>query len=352
MTSYSLIGLMSGTSMDGVDLAHCQFSKSGDDWQFSLLETDTYTYPQAILERLAQSKSLSGLEIKILDKDLGTFFGESVLKFAASHALDLRSIDAIASHGHTVFHQPEIGLTVQIGCGATISFLTGLPVINDFRKKDVLHGGQGAPLVPIGDLLLFQSKASAFLNIGGFANVCLLQPQIKAFDICPGNLPFNLLAARLGKSYDKGGEIAKSGSIQAELLQKLNALSYYSKSGPKSLGTEWLDAEYLPLLDDSLATEDLMRTCVEHCAQQIARNIPEGLELMITGGGAKNTFLIERITHCFKGKIHIPSDKIIDYKEALIFAFLGALFLNGDTNCLSAVTGAKKDVCGGVLHLP
>lgn len=352
MTSYTLIGLMSGTSMDGVDLAHCRFQKSAGTWEFSVLQTHTFPYPDSILENLVRSKELSGLELTLLDTQLGRYFSECILEFAKNKGVDLSKIDAIASHGHTIFHQPEKGFTLQIGCGETLAALTGVKVINDFRKKDVLAGGQGAPLVPIGDQLLFASQASAFLNIGGFANVCLLEPEIRAFDVCPGNLPLNFLAQKRGQHFDREGEIARSGHVNHDLLRQLNEIEFYHKIGPKSLGTEWLDAQFLPLLAEQISLEDQMRTCVEHIAYQVSRNLSGSASLMITGGGAKNSFLVERIQSLYEGKIILPDEAIIDFKEALIFAFLGALFLNEDPNCLATVTGARKDVCGGILHLP
>lgn len=352
MTSYTLIGLMSGTSMDGVDLAHCSFTKNAGKWRFSLLHSQTYSYTAELLEKLNRSRSMSGIELTLLDKELAEYFALCIKEFAKSWEIDLHQLNSIASHGHTVFHQPEKGITLQIGCGTTLCSLLGIPVINDFRKKDVLAGGQGAPLVPIGDRLLFGERASAFLNIGGFVNVCLLEPQIRAFDICPGNLPLNALAQQVGKTFDEDGKLAEMGAVDEGLLYKLNALPYYDQKGPKSLGTEWLDREFSPLLTSTIPIENRMRTCVEHIAQQIVRTVPHTESLMITGGGAKNNFLIDRIKTLHRGSVQIPELEIIDFKEAIIFAFLGALFLNGEPNCLSAVTGAEKDVRGGVLHLP
>ena len=345
MNSYSIIGLMSGTSLDGLDIANCSFTQSDKgSWKFAVNQTQTVSYPNHLFEQIQNSTEISTTELLQLNKTLGAFFADSVLEFLDVNNLNKKDIDAIASHGHTVFHQPDKGFTLQIGCGETISLRTGLPVINDFRQKDVIAGGQGAPLVPIGDKLLFSTEADAFLNIGGFSNVCFLNEPIIAYDICPGNLPLNKIAQKLGKPYDDNGQFASEGTQDLNLLAKLNALTYYTLSNPKSLGTEWLDAHFYPLLDEQISPKDTLRTLTEHVAAQISSelNRQQAKSVMITGGGAKNSFLIERVSASYTGKIKVPSEKIIDFKEAIIFAFLGALYLAKQPNCLASVTGAKK----------
>jgi anhydro-N-acetylmuramic acid kinase len=264
--------------------------------------------------------------------------------------------DFIASHGHTVFHQPGIGLTTQIGNGAVIAARTGIPTVCDFRTKDVALGGQGAPLVPIGDELLF-GDFDACLNLGGISNISYrIGNKRVAYDISPCNMALNALANRAGQPYDQDGQLAKEGVIIPELLQKLNNLAYYHQNPPKSLGKEWYDEVFSPVLASFLSNHsvaDLSRTVVEHIAVQIIANVPKAARTMlVTGGGAHHTFLIQQIQHQRDTlKVIVPDDLIVDYKEALIFAFLGLLRLEGENNCLRSVTGAKKDCCGGCVYL-
>ena len=355
MSSYSIIGLMSGTSMDGLDIAHCTFERNSpvENWTFDLKHTKTVNYPSQILDKLAVATQLSAEELLLLDKQLGRFFANETLAFIEQFHINKPDIDAISSHGHTIFHQPDKGFTYQIGCGDTLAYLTGIPVINDFRQRDVVAGGQGAPLVPIGDKLLFIDKADALLNIGGFTNVCFPGETTTAYDICPGNLPLNALSKQLGRPYDDGGQLARSGEINQELLDQLNGISFYSDSGPKSLGTEWLDEQLTPLLNGD-SSVNMLRTCVEHIAEQINASLTgQGANsVFVTGGGAKNDFLMERIRYHFKGSVLIPDEKLIDFKEALVFAFLGALYLSKTPNTIASVTGAQLDIIGGVLHIP
>ncbi|HNS42338.1 MAG TPA: anhydro-N-acetylmuramic acid kinase [Taishania sp.] len=356
--SYKIIGLMSGTSLDGLDICCANFSLSeSNDWSFEIEATQFITYPTELLKQLQQATILSGLEFMLLDKNLGVFYGEKVNAFLQEKKIDGSAIDAIASHGQTIFHQPEIGFTCQIGCGQSIATSTGIQTINDFRKKDVLHGGQGAPLVPIGDKLLFSSFADAFLNIGGFANMTKIdrQNRVVAFDICPANIAINHYTQQLHLAFDKDGAIAKNARIDASLLIQLNDLEIYKQQQPPSLGWEWVEATVLPLVEATqLTVEEKIATLTEHAAYQIAQrlNNTASQNVFVTGGGAKNQFLMERLAHYFTGKVVVPSTEIIDFKEALIFGFLGALFLENTPNCLPEVTGASKAVVGGVLHRP
>jgi anhydro-N-acetylmuramic acid kinase len=351
-----IIGLMSGTSLDGVDLAHIDVDLSRqNNHSFTLLHQHTFPFPQEILEKIQNGTTLSIAAICMLDKELGRFFAKCVQDFMQNYAIRKQDVSAIASHGQTILHQPHNHFSLQIGCGTTLAFETGIPVINDFRTKDIVAGGQGAPLVPIGDFGIFSNQAESFLNIGGFANFSYKKDaQIIAYDLSPGNLPMNKLAMSKGLPYDKNGEIAQSGEINFFLLDLLNSLEYYQQSGPKSLGTEWLEASFYPLLKFDKEIENNLRTVVEHIAIQIGNQLNENQlnSVFVTGGGAKNTFLIARLQHYFKGTIVLPDPEIIDYKEAIIFAYLGALYLQKTPNSLASVTGAKRDTVGGVLHLP
>jgi len=347
---------MSGTSMDGLDIAHVRFEKSeSDEWSYVLLNSETFVYSEELVQKLNQTTTIKVPVFLQLDKELGRTFGNFINIFIKKHKINKAEIDAIASHGHTTFHQPQNGFTSQIGCGSSIAFTTGIPVINDFRSKDVIAGGQGAPLVPIGDLLLFNKNAESFLNIGGISNISFkVNNEMIAFDICPGNLPLNKLVHSKGLSYDKNGELASVGDINFFLLDLLNRLEYYQLNHPKSLGTEWLENSFYPLIKFDKDIENNLRTVIEHITFQIATTLNKNnlKSVFITGGGAKNIFLIERLKHYFKGEIIIPEDKIVDFKEAIIFSFLGALYLNKSTNTLASVTGAFKNVIGGVYHVP
>lgn len=349
MKSYRVIGLMSGTSLDGLDIAFCEFSREGNRWQYQVVEAETIEYEAEWKERLAKLDHGSALEFATADTAYGHLLGRLTRAFMERTGL---VPDFIASHGHTIFHQPALGLTSQIGKGPAIAAETGLPVISDFRSLDVALGGQGAPLVPIGDRLLFGDYTFC-LNLGGFANISTERDGRRvAWDICPVNIVMNRLASAAGYAYDPGGEIAASGIVDDQLLSSLNELPYYRMSAPKSLGKEWTDEQVRPLLDRSgLRVADLLATWSEHAARQIAAAAAAapGNTMLVTGGGAFNTHLIERIGHHTASRLILPDPLIIGFKEALIFALLGLLRHLGENNCLSSVTGASRDSCGGVI---
>jgi anhydro-N-acetylmuramic acid kinase len=356
MTTFEIIGLMSGTSLDGLDIAHVSFNmdaEKGDSYK--LLNSLAFDIPEDLRSKLTDAHNFSIPMICQLDKELGHFYGNCVNEFIKKFHIQRTDITAIASHGQTILHQPHNGFTLQIGCGTTLAFHTGINVINDFRSHDIVAGGQGAPLVPIGDFGLFKKEAEGFLNIGGFANMSYMKDgEIIAFDICPGNLPLNKLALAKGLSYDKNGDIAKSGEINFFLLDLLNSLAFYQKDGPKSLGTEWLEEHFYPLLKFDKEIENNLRTVVEHEAVQIGQKLNDAgvKNVLITGGGAKNEFLISRIAHYFNGEVKLPDNDTIDFKEAIVFAYLAALYLENRPNAISSVTGASRDMICGVLHRP
>lgn len=356
MRTHKIIGIMSGTSLDGVDIVFTHLTKqSSNKWDFKIVSAETIHFSEIILNALHEATTLNGSQLMNLDHDLGVFFAKCVNEFISKNKIDKNDIDAIASHGQTIFHQPAKGYTTQIGNPAVIAVKTGIPTIGDFRTKDVLYGGQGAPLVPIGDQYLFSEIAEGFLNIGGFTNISFKQNgHVKAYDVCPGNLPLNKLVRSKGLEYDKNGDIARSGEINYFLLDLLNSLPFYTEEGPKSLGTEWLEQHFYPLLKFDKDIENNLATVVEHLADKIANELNKhGLKsVLVTGGGAKNAFLMERLKRYYKGELIQVDKTIIDFKEALIFALLGALFLEDEPNCLASVTGASKDVCGGVIHHP
>jgi anhydro-N-acetylmuramic acid kinase len=350
--NYSVIGLMSGSSLDGLDLVCCQFRQTGKIWQYTIEASECSEYPDDVVRYLKDAFYKSPEELKQIDIDYGKFLGLKLKNFIQKFNL---CPDFIASHGHTIFHRPQEKYTLQIGNGQAIANETGSIVINDFRSLDVKKGGQGAPLVPVGDRLLF-SEYPVCLNLGGIANLSFEhQGERIAFDICIANQALNYLANREGKTYDAGGELARSGKVNINLFQKLNALDYYEKSFPKSLGREYFEKTILPLLQQSeLNTLDLMRTMVEHIATQIAKsveNLPAG-NILVTGGGAYNRFLIEQLSKRCKHQISIPDSLTINFKEAIVFAFLGVLRYQNEINCYKSVTGAFEDSCTGVIHFP
>ncbi|MCO6500184.1 MAG: anhydro-N-acetylmuramic acid kinase [Vicingus serpentipes] len=353
MGSYHVIGVMSGTSLDGLDISYCSFELSGNkNWSFQINNSTTISYSDELIKKLKNSIHTSGLELFQLHNELGNFIGEATNQFIQANKITRSNIDAIASHGHTVFHQPEKKLTTQIGNGANISAITKLPVICDFRTVDIALGGQGAPLVPIGDELLF-SEYDYCINLGGIANVSFKKNNTRiAFDICPVNIVLNYFAQQKGKSFDESGEMARSGQLNEVLLQALNQIDYYQQPAPKSLGIEWINSTIFPLLEQySISIEDQLHTFVEHITTQISTSITKNnSKILITGGGAFNTFLMEKIKSKTNNDIVIPPKEIIEYKEALIFAFLGVLRLRNEKNCLKSITGATENNIGGCIY--
>ncbi len=347
---------MSGTSLDGLDIAHVRFELNDDHKDsFELLHCETYPFASELKQKLNDAPNYSVQSLCMLDKEFGKFMAKCVVDFIEKYELTQHRIDAIASHGQTILHQPQHGFTLQIGCGTTLSHHTKIKVVNDFRTRDVVANGQGAPLVPIGDFGLFHTQADSFLNIGGFSNLSYQSGnEIIAFDICPGNLPLNKLAQSKNLAFDKNGDLANSGEINFFLLDLLNSLSYYQSNGPKSLGTEWLDEQFYPLLKFDKEIENNLRTVVEHIAYQIGLQLNRSAKqsVLVTGGGAKNKLLISRIEHYYQGEIIIPEERLIDFKEAIVFAYLGALYLANRPNALASVTGSKHDTICGVLHIP
>ena len=352
MKDFKVIGLMSGSSLDGVDIAYVNFSHDNKRWFFQIVEAGNIPYTEEWKNKLSEAFNKSEAELKELDIEYGKFLGTVTKKFIKKYEFDPK---LIASHGHTIFHAPEKLYTLQIGNGQEIANATGITTINDFRTEDVTKGGQGAPLVPIGDKYLF-AEFPICLNIGGIANVSYdIDGQRIAYDICMANQMLNYLASKLGYDYDNNGNFARQGNVNQELLNIFNDNSYYDKEAPKSLGREFFEKYQHEIIDSSaLPVKDLLATATEHIACQIvkATDSLEKSKMLITGGGAKNNFLIERIRKMSKHEIVIPDTMIIDYKEALIFAFLGTLKLEGKINVLSSVTGASSDSSSGNICLP
>lgn len=341
-----VIGVMSGTSLDGLDIAAIDFQFKNNKWEFQLIAATTIPYSTNWLKTLKNAPTLSGEKLMELHSEYGNFTGKQINEFIQKTNL---KPELIASHGHTIFHQPEKNFTLQIGNGAEIAAVTKTKTVADFRVADIALGGQGAPLVPAGDKQLF-SDFEYCLNLGGFANISFDKNNSRvAFDICPVNIVLNYFAEKRGLPFDKNGELGKQGKLNSELLQELNNLEFYSKNPPKSLGREWVENILLPVLVNFKTSDlDKIRTIYEHIAIQISRVGKTG-KILITGGGAYNSFLIERIKGLSQLEIIIPSKEIIDFKEALIFAFLGVLKIENIINCYASVTGAINDSSCGVI---
>lgn len=351
---YPMIGLMSGTSGDGLDLAYCQYSFD-DSWRYEIIEALTIPFPDFLKEKLQKCHTLSALDLSLLDVDFGQWMGKQVHVFCQKS--QVRPL-AVCSHGHTVFHQPAKGLSLQIGNGWALRVASGLPVINDFRMLDVQQGGQGAPLVPIGDRLLFPDSDFC-INLGGIANISMENEGHRvAFDCSPFNLLLNPLAQQLGADYDDRGNWARSGEVSSAFLNQLNELPFYQIKEAKSLGREEMERDFLPLIKkQKISPQDKLATLVEHYAFQIAQvihhyQVGDQPTVLISGGGAYNSFFMERLDVHMDGKWRLfpASDELIEFKEALIFGFLGVLRMRHEVNCLASVTGAVADSCGGVWY--
>lgn len=349
---YYVIGVMSGTSLDGIDLVYVKF-RFDIRWHFQILKAKTIEYGDTWRHRLKSLVDIPIEEVKKIDDDYTLYLARTIENFIKENQIE--SIDFVSSHGHTALHQPENGLTYQIGNKSIISEILGYKVVCDFRVQDVKLQGQGAPLVPIGDALLF-SDFDICLNLGGFANLSTdLDGKRVAYDICPVNIVLNQYIKSLGFEFDDKGQVASSGALNESLLNALNSLDFYNQNPPKSLGLEWVKSNVFPIIDSlQLEIRDILHTFCEHIALQIAKetNTKKNVSILISGGGVYNDYLIKRIRFHSENKIHIPDKTIIEFKEALIFAFLGVLKFRNEVNCLCSVTGAIKDHSSGVIFHP
>ena len=347
-----VVGLMSGTSLDGLDFACCNFICENNEWSFNLIKAETVTYSAKWMEKLYNAPQLDKNSLENLHLEYGQLLGKLTRDFINKNNLKPM---LVASHGHTVFHEPAKGITFQLGLGSAIAEATGINVVSDFRSLDVSLGGQGAPLVPVGDRLLFPDYDYC-LNLGGFANISFENNRERiAFDICPVNIALNHIVRSVNKEFDDNGNIAGTGKINMNLLSELNNLDYYRKKHPKSLGREWFQAHFIPVIENNkIDTADLLSTVCEHIAIQInsaLKHKNKNAKLFITGGGAHNGFLIRRIKDVAGVEVIIPDKDIVNFKEAVIFGLLGVLRMRNETNCLKSVTGASRDSSTGVISL-
>lgn len=343
---------MSGTSLDGLDICYCTFEKNGNEWEYAIEQAETIRYNDTIAKKLNEAPTYNAEQITELDYTYGKFIGNEVRKFINKHKL---SVDFIASHGHTIFHNPAKGYTLQIGKGSAIAAETGCACISDFRAGDVSRGGQGAPLVPIGDKLLFH-QYDICLNLGGIANISYDNQNGTrlAYDIGPCNMLLNHLANKAGHEYDAEGGLGRKGAVIPEMLRALEQLPYYQLPPPKSIGREWFAGNIMPILEEFSGSPlaNQLRTAYEHIATRISSDCNKlgKNSLLATGGGAKNQFLMDLIREKTKPAVSIPDNKTVDFKEALIFAFLGVLYLRGEAGALASVTGASSDSITGCLY--
>jgi len=413
---YKVIGLMSGSSLDGLDIAYVylqeRVSSAKDaprNWEYTFLHTACYPYTKEWKDRLAGATELSALDYQLLHVEYGHYLGREVLRFIEENGLHYQ-VQLIASHGHTTFHLPARKMTAQLGDGAAIAATTGINVVSDLRAMDLALGGQGAPIVPVGEQLLL-SGHEFFLNLGGIANISAAggrnmpgttggssggtgqgaaqrTESYVAFDVCPAGRVLNSLAALVGKDYDEDGALAAKGSVDAALLERLNGLSYYGEGYPKSLGNAFGTETVWPMIREGMRTpdgmvdgmgmrtpdgmrsvEDALRTYLEHIAVQIARAVEGlkagsgkevvpgevgGLKMLVTGGGAHNRFLTGRIQELLQPlgvELVVPISQLVDYKEALVMALIGVLRWREENNVLASVTGASRDSIGGAVWL-
>lgn len=349
--TYRVLGLMSGTSLDGLDLAYCIFQKDKKGWTYEITHATTLKYAVSWLSKLSKAHQLSAADLLELDAEYGSFLGKACLEFVKKNSL---RVDFIASHGHTIYHQPERKFTYQLGNGNAIHAASGIPVIYDFRTMDVMKGGEGAPLVPAGDKVLF-ADYDICLNLGGIANLSAdVKRQRIAYDICFCNMGLNYLAGKAGKVYDKEGAMADSGEINKTLLKDLEKIYNGIRKKRPSLGREMFEQKIQPLLDNErISLNDRLRTATESSASEIVRailSLKKNASVLCTGGGAFNSFLISRmLDHCGDdASLIIPEENVVKFKEAMVFAFLGVLRVRNESNCLKSVTHASTDSSSGV----
>ncbi|MEP3209452.1 MAG: anhydro-N-acetylmuramic acid kinase [Maribacter sp.] len=357
MKTFKILGLMSGTSLDGLDLCYCFINKDIDTWSFEIVETKSIPYSDDMQSELKDSIYLKANELLQFHNTYGTWLGQKARQFISEKKLD---VDFIASHGHTTHHQPENGLTFQLGSGQHLANESGCKVVCDFRTNDVALGGQGAPLVPIGDQLFF-GEYDYCLNLGGISNISLIQKGKRiAYDIGLANMILNYITRKIDLAYDKGGEMARSGTINQSMLDRLNDLKYYLLPHPKSIGYEWFVEEVVPIVDlTDDSTENLLHTSIHHICEKVAQQVKlnstkKASTLFVTGGGALNHFLIKVLQEKLGESVEVmvPEKTLIEFKEAVVFALMGALRIGQEMNVLHSVTGAKRDSSSGVVYLP
>ena len=380
---YRVLGLMSGSSLDGLDLCYAHLQETSGKWTYEIKQADCYAYSVDWVGRLQKATDLSAKDYLVLHSEYGHYLGHLVNRFLEEYGLAYQ-VQLIGSHGHTTFHMPSKKMTAQLGDGAAIAAETGINVVSDLRAMDLALGGQGAPIVPIGERILL-GEFEYFLNLGGIANISASVDSVPnltiggsddngskstestsvtiAFDVCPANRVLNLLSNEMGKEYDEGGQIARSGKVQDALLSELNQLEYYKLNFPKSLANDFgTDVVYPMIKRWGCSTADGMRTMVEHVVCQIrtsiekfeSNNAKQEKQLLATGGGAFNSFMVNRLTETLRElgiKVVIPDENVVKYKEALIMGLMAVLRWREENNVFASVTGASRDSIGGAVWI-
>lgn len=351
---------MSGTSLDGVDVSFCKYFKNDKKWSYDLIYFETYPFTEETKSEILKLTKNPSLPYQEFEIELGKVYGNMVVSFLGENSIDPNKVDFIACHGQTIYHNPTEGKTVQIGDGQTIANISNIKTINDFRSLDVSLGGQGAPLVPIGDFHFF-NEYTFCVNLGGICNITIQNEDgiVSAFDVSPCNLLLNYYANKIGLAYDENGELAKSGNCNTDLLLALNQHSYYKKEAPKSLDAQEVLSGFLPILDRyKISEKDLLHTLCEHISFQLQQitnqfqNEIKASKMLLAGGGTLNSFLLEMIRAKQDIEVVHLSKNEIEAKEAIIFGLLGLLKIEQEVNCLKVVTGASQDNCGGVIYNP
>lgn len=360
---YRVIGTMSGSSLDGLDIAFVELQQVSGVWTYNLRSAVCYEYPKEWMDKLQRARTLNALEYQMLDAEYGQYCGEQINRFITDNNIQYQ-VQLIASHGHTTFHIPDKNISCQLGCGAAIAATTGINVVNNLRSMDVALGGQGAPIVPIGEKLLLGNYLF-YLNLGGIANISLNHgDKYIAFDVCPANKVLNMLAKKSGRQFDDEGHIAEHGKVDTPLLDILNDFEYYKMPYPKSLSNDFGTDVIFPLIDKrNDDNADDLRTYVEHICVQVADavkklqhhfNLPAESKMLVTGGGARNVFLVNRLREVLAElnvSMDLPADDLIDFKEAIIMALIGVLRWREENNVLASVTGASRDSIGGCVWI-
>ena len=345
---YNVIGVMSGTSCDGLDLALCSFWYSNKKWNYKLIDSKGINYGIDLKRKLEGCSNLSAYKLKELDLEFGDFIAKEIKKFIGKNKI---SIDLISSHGHTVFHNAKKKIHHQIGNPFLIYKTLNFPVIFNFRELDVILGGEGAPLVTFGERELF-SEYDYCVNIGGILNISLLKtPNIIGYDVCPANIILNRFSKKLGHEFDEDGQLSKKGENNPELFEKLNQLPFNKIKSPKSLDIIYIKENYYPLFN-SLSSADVLHTFIDHIAYQLNENIKnKKAKVLVTGGGAFNKHLIEKINHFNKLDTNyiVPNKKLVIFKEAIVFGFLGLLRFLDKKNIENSVTGSINSSSSGLI---
>jgi anhydro-N-acetylmuramic acid kinase len=348
-----ILGAMSGSSLDGLDLAICSFT---DQSIFTIHNSTTIELPLDLRTKLKNFSTLNAFQIADLDAYFALFSAHSIRDFTNNW---IGGISLVVSHGHTLYHNPANAVSWQIGNGGIIAAVTGIDTLCDLRVQDVALGGQGAPLAALVDLNLFKDY-TGLLNLGGIANITINQSNtVYSWDISPCNQVFNHLAQKEGKEFDKGGSIARSGKILMELIHKWQENTYFSQMPPKSMDNTWVKENYIKEIDKiDQPVKILMASFAEFVAIQLSKDL-KSLDLnpgkiLVTGGGAFNAHFISRLkVHLspLNWVVEVAEESLINYKEAMLMAYMGHRYINKKTNTISTATGAEKDLISGALYL-